>query len=117
MTNTTEAARLNQIALAAAEEALAESPVALDVSGSLYFADIFLILTADNPRHSKGIVDAISRAIKAQTGQLPRAVEGDKADGAWVVLDYGDLIVHVMLEEERGYYALEKLWDASPRLN
>lgn len=117
MTFTPEAARLQQIALKAANDALAEAPVSIDVSDSLYFADIFLIVSADNPRHSRSVVDAISRAIKKETGRLPNAVEGASGDANWVVLDYGDLVVHVMLDEDRGYYALEKLWDAAPRIS
>lgn len=111
----TEISRFHAAAVAA-DEALAEDPVALDVRELTPFADTFLILTADNPRHMRSIVDAINRGVKEVGGQFPNHVEGD-ADSDWLVMDYGDLVVHVFLEEQREYYALEKLWDRAQRLD
>ncbi len=115
MSYTQQALELLELAYGAGEEALAEAPVALDVSDHLYLADIFFIVTADNPRHAKSVADEIQDAIKAETGKLPLAVEGELG-GGWTVLDYGDLIVHIQQAEEREYYALEKLWAKAPRI-
>lgn len=109
MTNRPPAEDLLATAAAAALEALAENPVALDVSNQFYFADIFLILTADNPRHSRSVVDEVNQALKKTWDLLPRSVEGSEGAG-WVVLDYGDLVVHVFLPEDREFYGLERLW-------
>ncbi len=115
MTYTQQAGGLLALAQRAASEALGEDPVALDVSEQLYLADIFFIVTADNPRHSRSIADQIQREIRDVVGQLPRAVEGE-VGGGWTILDYGDLVVHVQQPDEREFYALEKLWAAAPKI-
>ncbi|MFT0762423.1 ribosome silencing factor [Scrofimicrobium sp. R131] len=115
MTCTNHALELLEIAAKAADDALGLDPLALDVSEQLYLADIFFLVTADNPRHSRSIAEEITTEIKKATGQLPVATEGELGSG-WVVVDYGDLVVHVLQPEERDFYALDKLWDKSPRL-
>lgn len=114
MTEVNETTRFHAAAVAA-DDALAQGPVALDVRELTPFADTFLILTADNPRHMRAIVDAISRGVKESGGHLPNSVEGD-AESDWLIMDYGDLIVHIFLGEQREYYALEKLWDQADQL-
>lgn len=115
MTATPTALELLQTASAAADEALGEDAVALDVSDQLVFAECFLIVSADNHRHVRAITAAITDAVKESQGRSPVALEG-QGDSSWVVIDYGDVVIHVFLEEERSYYALEKLWDRSPQL-
>lgn len=104
------------MAAGAADDALAENPVAIDVSQQLYFADTFFIVSADNPRHLRAVAESITQAVKKETGLLPRATEGG-AESEWLLLDFGDLIVHVFLDEARGYYQLEKLWADCPRID
>ena len=115
MTYTRQAQELLELAHLAAADALGEDPIAIDVSDQLYLADIFFIITADNPRHSRSISDQIQRSIKADRGRLPDAVEGELG-GGWTVIDYGDLVVHVQQVEDRDYYALDKLWVRAPRI-
>lgn len=115
MVYTPQALELLTIAQQAGEDALGLDPLALDVSEQLYLADIFFLITADNARHSRSIVEEITSRIKDETGKLPSAVEGELG-GGWTVADYGDLVVHVLQEEDREYYALEKLWLNSPKV-
>mgnify|MGYP002738943678 FL=1 len=90
--------------------------MAVDVTGSLPFSDAFLIVTADNPRHLRGVVNAVSRELHEKEGVSPRSVEGEEGT-QWVLMDYGDIVVHVFLPETRDFYALDKLWGASPRVD
>jgi ribosome-associated protein len=90
----------------------AEDPVALDVSERLAITDIFLIVTGRSERNAQAISDGIEDDLLQAGYQLKRR-EG-KAEGRWVLLDFGDLVVHVFHEEERGFYQLEKLWGDCP---
>lgn len=100
----------------AASDALAEDIVAIDVTGVLPFSDAFLVVTADNPRHVRGIMGAVGRDLREALGVSPSNIEGDQ-ESEWVLMDYGDIIVHVFLPEARGFYALDKLWGSSPRVS
>lgn len=104
-----------EVAATAADDALAADIVALDVTALTPFSDTFLIATVDNPRHMRATMNAVSEAVKKDSGNLPNSVEGD-GDAEWVILDYGDLVVHLFTEEGRSFYALEKLWGDAPRL-
>lgn len=115
-TKTPTSTELLKVVAAAADDALAQTPVAIDVSQQLYFTDTFFIVSADNPRHLRAVSEAINQAVKKELGVLPRATEGT-GESEWIVLDYGDLIVHVFLEDARGYYQLEKLWADSGRID
>ncbi len=115
MSATPAALELLNLAAITADDALGEDLVAIDVSSQLYLADCFLLVTADNQRHSRSIVDAISRAAREKLRRRPDVIEGGGESG-WVVIDYGDLVVHVLSEEDREFYALEKLWSQSPRI-
>ena len=105
---------LLNVAAAAAGEALAEDAVAIDVTGSLPFSDAFLILTADNPRHLRGVRNALEDEVKAALGRSPRVEGAD--DSEWLLLDYGDVMVHLFLREAREFYALDNLWNRAPRV-
>ena len=102
------------IAVKAAQDKGAEDLVALDVSEPLPFVDVFLIATGRNERNVVAIASEIEdRLIGA--GSKPLRREG-RAEGRWILLDFGDLIVHVSHEEERLYYSLERLWKDCPVL-
>lgn len=112
MTATAHSRDLLRLASAAADSKQAEDLVALDVSGPLPLADIFLIATGRNERNVVAIAGEIEdRLIEAGTKPLRR--EG-RAEGRWVLLDFGDLVVHVFHEEDRMYYSLERLWKDCP---
>jgi ribosome-associated protein len=77
---------------------------------------VFVIAGAPNVRQVRTIVEAVEAALKVQTEVAPRSVEG-LDDAHWVLMDYGDLVVHVFLNETRDYYQLERLWADAPRLD
>jgi ribosome-associated protein len=112
MTASENSIRLLQIAAAAADEKGGEDLVALDISEPLPLVDIFLIVTGRNERN----VIAISNEIEdkmIESGVKTIRREG-RAEGRWILLDFGDLVVHVFHEEERMYYGLERLWKDCP---
>ncbi|MDO5619394.1 ribosome silencing factor [Kocuria sp.] len=100
----------------AADEKQAENIVALDVSDTLAIVDSFLVTSASNERQVSAIVDAIEDALIQEHDLRPIRREG-KGEGRWVLLDYGDVVVHVQHDEDRAYYALERLWNESPVLD
>ena len=91
----------------------------LDVGDIISITEAFVIVSANNTRLVRTIVEEIEAAIKGlgdDTAALaPRAIEG-LDDASWVLMDYGDVIVHVFLAETRSYYDLERLWADAPRV-
>lgn len=100
------------VAASAASEKLGENLVALDVSEPFALAEVFLMVSAKNDRQVLAISDAIQDALQ-KVGVKPRFTEGREA-ARWVLLDFGDLVVHVMHETEREFYSLERLWRDCP---
>jgi len=86
----------------------------LDLENLTILSDFFVICTADNPPQIKAIVDSIEQRLGA-LGLKPQGIDGQPY-GKWVVMDYGDVILHVFDEEKRRYYELEKLWLDAPRI-
>jgi ribosome-associated protein len=80
----------------------------LDVSGVASFTDTFAFMSGGSDRQNRAIAEAVEETLRA-AGERPISVEGDRT-GTWILMDYGDLIVHVMDEESRRYYNLETLW-------
>ncbi|MEV8266408.1 ribosome silencing factor [Microbacterium sp. NPDC076911] len=101
-----------QIAAAAADSKGGEEFVALDVSEPLPLADAFLLVTGGSERNVAAIADEVEDQL-LQAGHKRLRREGRK-ESRWVLLDFGDLIVHVFHEEERNYYGLERLWKDCP---
>ena len=89
--------------------------VALDVRGLANFADYFLVCTGRSDRQTKSIHDGIREGMKAEFEMLPVHTEGE-GERRWILLDYGDVIAHVMIPEVREYYRLEQLWSDAPQL-
>jgi ribosome-associated protein len=106
------AIELASAAALAAEDKLATDVVALDVSEQLVITDVFLLASAPNDRQVKAIVDEIEEKLR-EAGEKPIRREGER-DARWVLIDYGDVVVHVQHEEERQFYALERLWRDCP---
>jgi ribosome-associated protein len=96
----------------AASDKLATDIVAIDVSGQLVITDVFVICSAANERQVKAIVDAVEERLHAR-GTKPIRREGMK-DRHWVLLDFGDVVVHVQQEEDRLHYSIERLWKDCP---
>jgi ribosome-associated protein len=107
--------RARELVLAAADAAsskLATDVVAIDVSNQLVITDAFLLASAPNDRQVASIVDAVEERLLT-LGAKPVRREGER-DGRWVLLDYGEVVVHIQHDEERVYYALERLWKDCP---
>ncbi len=98
----------------AASAKLATDLVAIDVSEQLYITDAFLLASASNDRQIHAVVDGIEDALR-ESGAKPVRREGER-DGRWVLLDYGDVVIHVLHTEERTYYDLERLWKDCPAI-
>ena len=84
----------------------------LDVSKPLVISDYFVICSAANDRQVRAIAEAVQAACR-ERGARPAHREGEQA-ARWVLLDYGDVVVHMFQEEERAYYDLERLWQDAP---
>ena len=105
------------LAVAAAEAAadkLATDLVAIDVSEPLAITEAFVLCSAANDRQVRSVVDAIEERLRALDAK-PIRREGE-AEGHWVLLDFGDIVVHVQLAEERIHYAIERLWKDCPAI-
>jgi ribosome-associated protein len=103
------------LAIAAAEAAankLATDIVILDVSEQLVITDCFVLCSGANERQVKAIVDAIEEALH-KLGEKRIRREGHQ-ENTWVLLDYGDIVIHVQKAEERIHYAIERLWKDCP---
>ncbi len=98
-----------------ADEKKAENIAILDVSKLSSVTDFFVIATGTSEPHLRAIVDEIEQRIREEGGPRPRATDGTVSTN-WVVLDYFDVIVHVMRPETRSHYDLENLWGDAPRL-
>lgn len=103
------------IAAAAAADKLAENISAVDVAERIGITDAFLFASAESDRQVKSVVEAIEDALRDHEDLKPIRREGVDA-GRWVLLDFGHFVVHVQHEEERALYALDRLWNDSPRI-
>lgn len=114
MTLSDYAYQLTEAVTLAAAEKKATNICALDVSDKLAITDVFVLCSASNDRQVRAVVDAVEAALdKLDVDPLRR--EG-QSSGRWVLLDYGDIVVHVQHEEERAYYDLERLWKDCPAI-
>jgi ribosome-associated protein len=104
------------IAARAADSKQGESTVVLGMSETLGVTDAFVITSGHNTRQVRTIVDEVERLVKADGGPSPLRIEG-RDDFGWVLMDYGDFVVHVFLDERRTYYDLERLWGDAPRVD
>ena len=112
MSATDSAIESARVAAKAAADKLAENIVAVDVSERLAITDLFVIASASNERQVNSIVDNIEDEL-IKLDRRPVRREG-RSEGRWVLLDYGDMVVHVMHDEDRAFYALERLWKDCP---
>src|SRR5207245_5662179 len=97
-----------------ADDKKAIDPVVLDMSEHLRIVDYFVILSGANRRQVGTLVDEIRHKLREQ-GVKPLRVEGVE-EGQWVLIDYGDVAIHVFLDETRRFYDLERLWSDAPRV-
>jgi len=92
-----------------------EDTVILEVGSILAITDAFVVTAGHNTRQVKTIADEVEARLKADGGISPLRVEGT-GDARWILMDYGDLVVHVFLDETREFYDLERLWADAPRV-
>jgi ribosome-associated protein len=88
--------------------------VVLSVTKTLAITDAFVITSGSNPRMVKTMVEEAEEKVKQVGGPAPLRIEG-LDDARWVLMDYGDFVVHVMLQEARDFYQLDRLWSDSER--
>lgn len=110
--NSTDMARL---AAGAALDKKALNPLALDLRGISSVSEYFVIVTGTSDRHVQAVAENIIEAFRS-IGVRTLGEEGFR-EGKWVLLDYGEIVVHVFLEPVREYYDIERLWIDAPRLD
>jgi ribosome-associated protein len=104
------------VAARAADDKLGEDTVVLAMGELLGVVDAFVVTSGRNDRQVRALVEEVERRVKDHDGTAPLAVEG-LSDATWVLMDYGDFVVHVFAEQTRGYYDLEHLWSSAPRIS
>jgi ribosome-associated protein len=112
VTASDRAVELGLAAAQAAADKLASDILLLDVSEQLVITDVFLLASAPSDRQVMAVVDEVEDRLR-ELGAKPVRREGEK-EGRWVLLDFGEVVVHVQHQEERVYYALERLWKDCP---
>ena len=115
MPATDRSLELARTAAAAADEKLATTISGIDVSDQLALTDAFVIVSASSDRQVGAIVDEVEDRLRDK-GAKPIRREGER-DGRWVLLDFGDIVVHVQHDEEREFYELERLWKDCPEID
>lgn len=115
MTASDRAVQLVKIAAEAAADKLADDILAYDVSEQLVITDAFVLCSATNDRQVRAIVDEIEDRLRIEADAKPVRREGER-EGRWVLLDYLEIVVHVQHEEDRTFYALERLWKDCPAI-
>jgi ribosome-associated protein len=103
---------LVQLAVDAAQEKKAEELLVLHLEPVTDFTDYFLIMSGTSDRQVQAIAEAVRRALRAAE-QRPLHAEGER-QAHWVLLDYGDFVVHIFDAERRAFYALDRLWGDAP---
>jgi ribosome-associated protein len=111
MANSIEAA---QLCAEAADDKKAFDILILDLRGITFISDYFVICSATNTTQVSAIADGIGQNL-ARIGIHPSHIEGE-AEASWVLMDYGDVVVHIFDEQTRAYYSLDKLWGDAPRI-
>ncbi len=104
--------QLTQLALGALEDLKGVEIVNIDISEKSSIADNMIVATGTSQRHVKSLADTVRQNAK-EAGAAPLGVEGE-GGSEWVLVDLGDVIVHVMTSEMREFYSLEKLWSVGP---
>ncbi len=103
------------VAARAALDKLGADVAVLEVGAIIAIIESFVLVSASNTRQVLGIVEAVEQALAEHDGSRPLSTEG-RADASWVLIDYGDVVVHVFLDATRSYYDLDRLWSDAPRI-
>ena len=115
MSNTIEDAAfaLAKVAVTAAEDKQGQETIVLDVGDVLAITQLFVVTSATNQRQLRTIAGEISEKVRTVCGRSPSHTEG-AGDQQWILLDYGDVVVHVFAEEARRFYEIERLYRDVP---
>jgi ribosome-associated protein len=114
VTASDEAMQMATVAARAAASKLADNVVVIDVSEQLVITDAFVIASASNERQVNAIVDEVEEKMR-RAGYKPARREGAR-EGRWTLLDYIEIVVHIQHEDERDFYALDRLWRDCPEI-
>ena len=105
-----------RIAATAADRLKASDIVAFDVTDLLAFTEVMMIASASNERQVLAIAEEVEKDLYLKAGRSARSREG-LTEGQWILLDYGDFVIHIMHQESRDYYGLERLWRDRPTVD
>ena len=111
-----DALRISTIAARAADEKQASDVIVLDVGEILAITDLFVVASANNKRQVRTISDAITDAVRKETGRSPLSSEG-VTEQQWILIDYGSVVVHIFDDETRRFYEIERLYRDAPLVN
>lgn len=110
-----ESLAIARAAVSAAADKKAENIVLLDLRGLSSVADYFVVCSGNSERQLRAIADGVDEGLQKAMNMQPRHLEG-LSGGGWVLVDYGDVIVHIFSPSLRAYYNLEALWAKAPVL-
>lgn len=116
MTTQVSSLEITRVAALAADAKKAEDIQVLDLSGLSDVTDAIVICTASNSRLADSVIDEVEDQVREQCAVKPLAIEG-RADGRWILIDFGPVICHVFSPEARDYYRLETLWNDAPQVD
>ena len=111
-----DALRIAKVAAQAADEKQATDVTVLDVGEILAITDLFVVASAGNKRQVRTISDAITDAVRRETGRSPLSSEG-VTEQQWILIDYGSVVVHVFDDETRRFYEIERLYRDVPAVS
>ncbi len=111
-----ESLDLAKVAAAAADEKLGTDVIVLDVGNVLSITGFFVVASAGNTRQVRTIADEVEKQVKEKLGRTPGRTEGI-SEGQWVLLDYGDVVMHVFSEDTRRFYEIERLYSDVPKVD
>jgi ribosome-associated protein len=100
----------------AAQDKKAHDPIILDLRGISSITDYLVVCSAQSEPQIKAIANGVEAALKESLGRHPLAVDGFPTS-QWIVIDYGDVMLHIFHEQKRGVYALEDLWSDAPQVS
>lgn len=100
-------------AATAAQEKKGQNLTIIDLEGRSDYADYIVIVSTYSERQCQAVAESVAQCLKKDHGIEPVAKEGN---GVWVLIDYGDIVVHVFHEDARAYYDLDKMWADAPRV-
>ena len=111
-----DALRIAKVAAQAADEKQATDVTVLDVGEILAITDLFVVASAGNKRQVRTICDAITDAVRRETGRSPLSSEG-VSEQQWILIDYGSVVIHVFDDETRRFYEIERLYRDVPAVS